>query len=59
MEPFQWCLPAVQIWCFLLLHDWRYIDFQIGRFAVAETVEQFKVDVYFANFEQIKTDPIR
>ena len=55
MEPFQ-CLPAVQIWCFSLLPDWRYVDFQIGCFA---DFEQFKVDVYFANFEQVKTDPIR
>ena len=32
-----------------------YIDFQIGHFADSE---QFKVYVHFANFGQIKTDPI-
>ena len=56
MEPFQWCLPAVQIWFFLLLPDWSYIDFQIGHFA---DFEEFKVDVYYANFGQVKTDTIR
>ena len=54
MEPFQ-CLPAVQIWCFQLLCDWRYIDFQTGYFA---DFEQFKVDIYFANFGQVRIDPI-
>ena len=54
MEPFQWCLPAVQIWCFWLLHDWRYIDFQTGHFA---DIEQFKINNYFADFKHVKTDP--
>ena len=34
---------------------WLEIDFQIGDFA---DFEQFKVDVYFANFGEVKTDPI-
>ena len=32
-----------------------YIDFQIGYFADSE---QFRVDVQFSNFGQVKTDPI-
>ena len=32
-----------------------YIDFQIGYFAA---FEQFKVDIQFSDFEQVKTDPI-
>ena len=55
MEPFRWCLPAVQIWCFELLHAWRYINFQTGHFG---DFEQCKVDIHFANFEQVKIDPI-
>ena len=38
-----------------LLHDWRHIDFQTSHFANSE---HFKVDIYFANFEQVKIDPI-
>ena len=37
------------------LRDWRYTDFQIGHFAA---FEQFKVDVHFANFGQVKSDPV-
>ena len=33
----------------------EYIDFQICYFA---DFEQFKVDIYFPNFEQVKTDPV-
>ena len=33
MKLFQWGLPAVQFWCFQLLHDSKYIDFQTGYFA--------------------------
>ena len=33
-----------------------YIDFQIRHFA---DFEQFKFDIPFANFGQVKTDPIR
>ena len=33
-----------------------YIDFQTSHFA---DFEQFKVDIYFANFGQVKIDPIR
>ena len=55
MEPFRWCLPAVQIWCFYLLHAWRYIDFETGHFT---DFEHFKVDIHFANFGQVKIDPI-
>ena len=44
MEPFEWGLPAVQIWYFYLLHDWRYIDFQSGLFAI---FKQFKIDSHF------------
>ena len=51
MEPFQWCLIAVQIWCFQLLRNWRYKDFQTGHFA---DFEQFKVDFHFANFGQVR-----
>ena len=32
-----------------------WLDFQISHFAV---FEQFKVDVHFANFRKVKTDPI-
>ena len=32
-----------------------YIDFQTSHFA---EFEQFKVDIYFANFGQVKIDPI-
>ena len=55
LELFRWCLPAVQIWCFQLLHDWRYIDFQTGHFV---DFVQFKVDIHFANFGQVKIDSI-
>ena len=55
MKHFEWDLSAVQIWYFQLLHDWRYIDFQTGHFA---DFEQFKVDIHFANFGQVKIDPI-
>ena len=33
-----------------------YIDFQTSHFA---EFEQFKVDIYFANFGQVKIDPIQ
>ena len=33
-----------------------YIDFQISHLA---EFEQFKADIYFANFGQVKIDPIR
>ena len=55
MEPFQWCLPTFKIWCFKLLCDWRYKDFQTGHFA---DFEQFKDDNYFVIFEQVKIDSI-
>ena len=42
MESSEWGFPAVQIWCFQLLRNSRYIDFQIG---------------HFAEFEQFKTEP--
>ena len=32
-----------------------YIDFQTGHFA---DFEQFRVDIHFANFGQVKIDPI-
>ena len=54
-EPLQWCLPTVQIWCFWLLLDWRYIDFQTDHFA---DFEHFKIDFHFANFGLVKIDPI-
>ena len=56
MESFQ-CLRTVQIWCFQLLRDLRYVDFQTGHFA---DFEQFKVGIHFANFEQVqvKIDPV-
>ena len=54
IEPFECGLPAVLMWCFLLFHDWRYVDFQTGHFA---DFEQFKIDNHFANFRQDKTDP--
>ena len=44
MEPVEWGLPAIQIWFFYLLRDWRYIDSQTGYFA---DFEQFKVDIHF------------
>ena len=46
------CCPNLM---FLVLRDWRYIDFQTGYFA---DFEQFKVDIYFANFGQVRIDPI-
>ena len=54
MEHFEQDLPDVQSWCFWLLHDWRYIDFQTGHFA---DIEQFKINNYFADFKHVKTDP--
>ena len=33
-----------------------YIDFQTSHFA---DFEQFKVDIYFSNFGQVKIDPIQ
>ena len=53
-EPFEWGLPAAQIWCFWLLHDWRYRDFQTGNFA---NFEQFTIDSHFSDFGQVKIDP--
>ena len=41
---------------FEVLCDRRYIDFQTGHFV---DFKQFKVDIHFANFGQVKTDPIR
>ena len=38
----------------MLLHDWRYIDFQTGLFA---DFEQFKIDNNFANFGQVIFHP--
>ena len=55
MQSFQWGLPTVQIWCFWLLCDWKYTDFQTGHSA---NFEQFKVNIHSANFGQVKTDPI-
>ena len=45
---------CVQISCFQLLNDWRYIDFQTGHLA---DLEQFKIDSLFAEYRQVKTDP--
>ena len=55
MEHFQWCLSGSHIWCFWLLRDWRYTDFQASDFADSE---KFKADIYFANFGQVKFLPI-
>ena len=49
MEPFEWGLPAVQILCFYILHDWRYIDFHTGHFA---DFEHFKIH-HFTKFKQV------
>ena len=54
MEHFSMVLTCCLNSMFQLLCDWRYIDFQIGHSA---DFEQFKVDVHFANFGQVKTDP--
>ena len=53
IEPFEWGLPALQICCFWLLHDQRYIDFQTGHFA---NIEQFKIYSHFTDFGQFKID---
>ena len=54
MEPFQ-CLSDVQIRCFQLLGDWRYIGFRTGQFS---DFEHFMAGIYFANFGRAKIDPI-
>ena len=54
MELIQLCLSGVHC-CFQLLGDQRNIDFQTSNFA---NFEQFTVDVYFANFEQVEIHPI-
>ena len=41
MEPIEWILLAVQIWCFWLVSVWKYIDFQTGHFS---NFGQFKID---------------
>ena len=51
IEPFEWGLLALQICCFWLLHDQRYIDFQTGHFA---NFEQFKIYSHFTDFGQFK-----
>ena len=51
VEPFEWGLPAVQIWCFWLLRNCRYIDFQIDHF---DDFEYFKIDSQFADFGRVK-----
>ena len=33
VEPFEWDLRDVQIWCFQFLHDLKYLDFQTGQFS--------------------------
>ena len=52
-EPFEWGWPTVQIWCFKLLHNCRYIDFHTSHLG---DFEQFKIDSQFADFGQIKID---
>ena len=54
-------LSMMFIWCsnlMFLASPWLEIciDFQTSDFA---DFEQLKVDIYFANFGQVKTDPIR
>ena len=50
VEPFEWGLPAVQIWYFQLLNDWKYIDLQTGHFA---DFDQFTIACNFAVFRQV------
>ena len=45
------CCPNLMF----LASPWGYIDFQTGYFA---DFEQFKVDIYFANFGQVRIDSI-
>ena len=54
MEPFELGLEDVQFWCFELIHDWMYIDFQTSHFA---NFEQFKIDNNLADFGQVIVDP--
>ena len=54
-------LSMMFIWCpnlMFLASPWLeiYIDFQTSHFA---DFEQFKVDIYFANFGQVKIHPLR
>ena len=53
MEPFEQDLPDVQSWCFWLLHDWRYIDFQTGHFA---DIEWFKIVGHLSDLGHVKFD---
>ena len=45
---------CVQIWCFLHLCGWRYVDFQTGHFA---DFGHFKIDSHLVVFGQVKIDP--
>ena len=54
IEPFEWSLHTVQIWCVCLLQDWRLTNFKTGHF---NDSGQFKVYSHFADFGQIKIDP--
>ena len=45
----------IELWWLLLNYVLVYIDFQTGHFS---DFEQFKVDIHFASFGQIRIDPI-
>ena len=49
---FTYC-PNFDVSIFSVTGD---IDFETGHFA---SFEQFKIDLYFANFGQAKIDPVR
>ena len=51
IEPFEWGIPAAQIWCFYLLHDWRYIDFHTCHFV---TLSSLKLVINFLTLEESK-----
>ena len=53
IEHFEWGLPNVQVLCFWLLHDLRYIDFQTGHFA---HFEHLIVNSHSADFGQVKIE---
>ena len=57
MKPFQWCLYTCYPNLMFLASTWLeiYIDFKTGHFV---NFEQFMVDINFANFRQVKIDPI-
>ena len=51
MEIFKWGLPAFQIRCFSLLHDWINIYFQTTHFA---DFEKFKIDCHFPTLSKLE-----